>query len=87
MNPIESTMGQAGFRLIETGGGCTALSLNNPRLGSCILVTDKDDPLAPESMDQPCLVGFYPSPDHTEAAFTLQLAPAQLLALNIRVEP
>ena len=87
MSPIESTMEQAGFRLIGTGGGCTAFCLDNPRLSSYILVTDEEDPSAPESMDQPCLVGFYPSPDHTEAAFTIQLTPAQLLALNIKIEP
>ena len=80
-------MEQAGFRLIGTGGGCTAFCMDNPRLGSYILVTDVEDPLAPESMDQPCLVGFYPSPDHTEAAFSFIATPAQVVAMKIEVEP
>ena len=78
---------QAGFRMIETDGGCTAFCLDNLRLGSYILITDAEDPSAPESMDQPCVVGFYPGPDHTEAAFTFAATPAQVVALKIKVEP
>ena len=85
MNPIESIMEASGLHLIGTGGGCTAFCLENPRLGAYILVTDEAQ--APERMDQLCEVGFYPSQDHTEAAFSIQLTPAQLLALNIKVEP
>lgn len=85
MNPIESAMSKAGFRLIGTGGGCTAFCCENSRLGSYILITDEAS--APEDLDQMCAVGFYPSADHTEPAFTFSATPRQVVAMNIRIEP
>lgn len=76
---------KAGFRLISTGGGCTAFCCENSRLGAYILITDEAS--APEHPDEGCTVGFYPSADHTEPAFTFSATPRQIIAMNIRIEP
>ena len=52
---------ERGFRLESTGGGCTAFVANV--FDHEVLITADEDATAPETLNSPCLVGFYAAED------------------------
>mgnify|MGYP003132081890 FL=1 len=71
---VEQSMTAAGFRLTNTGGGCTAFEkvlsdninpANGERMGqSYLLITNADDPSHPEKMTDLVTVGIYYYSEH-----------------------
>ena len=71
---VEQNMAAAGFRLTNTGGGCTAYEkvlsdninpANGERMGqSYLLITNADDPSHPEEMTDLVTVGIYYYSEH-----------------------
>lgn len=58
MTDIEQTMNDHGFELQETGGGCTAY-VSTWMNGFESIITKADDPVAPESLNEPICYAFY----------------------------
>lgn len=48
---------ERGFRLESTGGGCTAFVANV--YDHEVMITADEDATVPETLDSPCLIGFY----------------------------
>ena len=71
---VEQSMAAAGFRLTNTGGGCTAYEkvlsdninpANGERMGqSYLLITNADDPSHPKEMTDLVTVGIYYYSEH-----------------------
>lgn len=57
MNELTRIAASLGFTITDTGGGCTALTAA-AHDGRYALVTSADDPSAPESLDEPCVLGL-----------------------------
>lgn len=57
MNELTRIAASLGFTITETGGGCTALTAVAPD-GRYALLTRADDPSAPESLDEACVLGL-----------------------------
>lgn len=62
---VETTLTALGYRLVQTGGGCTAYEKTTD--DGIVLVTRSDNPSAPERIEEPVCVGLYQSHDNLVA--------------------
>lgn len=73
MTTFADALALVGLTLTETGGGCTALELRHSDTSYSLITVnypDGDPCFAPESLDEPVLVGFYDTEGDEDATFT-----------------
>jgi hypothetical protein len=82
MNAVEAYMQENGFALADTGGGCTAYE--RLRSGSgYVLITRRNDPVAPTALEEPCTVGFF---DADGMAMVIAYSDTLRLAVRLVVD-
>lgn len=77
--PTVARAERSGFGVVETGGGCTAFQKMSPRGDGYVLITNTLDPMIPETIDEPVIVGWYDADEE-------QVRSAECLNLEVALD-